>query len=81
MGEANRRFPVGVPKQAQNNQPQQIQVDIENATPRTCPECMGELFIPAIRVFTVSALLSPNGQELTAQQPVLVCMECQTVLK
>jgi hypothetical protein len=59
---------------------QQIQVDLKNAMPRQC-ECGCKYFIPVVQVFTVSALLSPTGQELTAQQPVLVCMECKALLK
>ena len=59
---------------------QQIQVDLKNATQRAC-ECGCVYFIPAIMVYTVSALVSPTGQELTAQQPVLVCLECKKVLK
>jgi hypothetical protein len=29
----------------------------------------------------VSALLSPTGQELLAQQPILLCMECKLPLE
>lgn len=58
---------------------QQIPIDIKNANPKVC-ECGSELFTPAIKVFTVSALLSPTGMELTAQQPVLVCLECRKVM-
>ena len=76
-------------------QQQQIFVDLKNATKKVCervivgdiinkiPEhiCGCELFIPCVSVFTVSALLSPTGQELMMQQPVLVCMDCRKVLK
>jgi hypothetical protein len=58
---------------------QQIQIDLKNAVPRVC-ECGSELFTPAVKVFTVSALVSPTGQELTAQQPVLICLECRKVM-
>jgi hypothetical protein len=59
---------------------EQIQVDLKNATPKVC-ECGSKYFVPVVMVFTVSALLSPTGQELTAQQPVLVCKNCGEVLK
>jgi hypothetical protein len=63
-----------------NQQPQQIQVDLKDAVPQFC-ECGSQYFMPAIRVFKLSALLSPTGQELTAQQPVLVCKQCGELLK
>jgi hypothetical protein len=58
---------------------QQIQVDLKNATPKVC-ECGSELFTLANKLYTVSALVSPTGQEMMAQQPVLVCLECKKVL-
>ena len=78
MGEAKRFRDQGI--QFKQLQPgQQIQVDLKNATPKTC-ECGCKYFIPVVMVFTVSALLSPIGKELTAQQPCLVCMECKKLL-
>ena len=78
MGEANRMREKGI--QFKQLQPgQRIQVDLKNATLKVC-ECGSELFTPAIKLYTVSALVSPTGQELTAQQPVLVCLECRKVL-
>ena len=38
-------------------------------------------FKQAIQVYKISALLSPNGQELIAQQPCLICLDCKEVLK
>ena len=66
---------------------QQIQVDLKNATPKVCKNririneftetfCDSEYFIPVIKLYTISALVSPTGQELTAQRPVLVCQKC-----
>lgn len=82
MGEQNRVMQFG-PQARINRQPlqpgQQIQIDLKNAVPRVC-ECGSELFTPAVKVFTVSALVSPTGQELMAQQQVLVCLECRKVL-
>lgn len=74
MGEANRMRENGV--QFKQLRPgQQIQVDLKNATPKQC-ECGCKYFIPAVMLFTVSALVSPTGQELTAEQPVLICRSC-----
>jgi len=79
MGEANRMRENGV--QFKHLKPgEQIAVDLKNATQKLC-ECGKDLFIPAVKVYTVSALVSPTGQEMMAQQPVLVCLECKTLLK
>jgi hypothetical protein len=79
MGEARERMKMGLaPRVLKPGE--QIQVDLKNATSKVC-ECGCKYFIPAVQVFTVSALLSPIGKELTAQQPVLVCMECKKLLK
>jgi hypothetical protein len=79
MVEAQRRMEMGL--MPQGVQPgQQITVDLTNATPRLC-ECGCKYFTQAVAVYTVSALVSPIGKELTAQQPVLICLECKEVLK
>jgi hypothetical protein len=74
MGEARQRMEMGLAPRSV--QPQQIQIDLKDATPKTC-ECGCKFFIPVVQVFTVSALVSPIGKELTAQLPALVCMECK----
>ena len=79
MGEAARRAAAGGPMFNQLKPGQQFQVDLKNAVPKVC-ECGSELFIPAVKLFTISALVSPTGQELTAQQPVLICLKCQKSL-
>jgi len=56
-----------------------IQVDLRNAKQTAC-ECGCKYFIPAVTVYTVSALMSPTGAELPAQVPVLVCMDCKKPL-
>ena len=78
MGEANRLRESGV--QFKQMRPgEQIQVDLKNATPKVC-ECGCKYFIPVVMLYTVSALVSPTGQEMMAQQPVLVCLECKKPL-
>ena len=52
-----------------------IQVDLKNATKQQC-ECGNDTFIPAIQVYKVSALISPTGQELIANQQVVICTKC-----
>lgn len=93
MGEANRVKQFG-PQARVHHPGEQIQVDLKNAVPKTCNNeisytsefgpytktCGCDIFIPAVKLFTVSALVSPTGQELLAQQPVLVCKECGKVV-
>lgn len=79
MGEVKQLRDQGI--QFNQMQPgQQIQIDLNNATQKEC-ECGCKYFIPVVAVYVVSALVSPTGQELIAQQPVLVCMACKEVLK
>ena len=79
MGEANRLRENGV--QFKQMRPgEQIQVDLKNATPKVC-ECGCKYFIPVAMLYTVSALVSPTGQEMMAQSPVLVCQRCGEAVK
>ena len=79
MGEANRVKQFGLQARVNHRQPQQIQVDLSKASQRSCA-CGCKYFTQAVTVHIISALISPTGQELTAQVPVLLCMECQAVL-
>ena len=54
----------------------QIQVDLKNATKQTCI-CGCDSFIPAINIFKVSAIISPTGQELIANQQIVICSNCK----
>jgi len=54
-----------------------IQVDLKNATQKSCP-CGCPFFMQAAKVFVVSALVSPTGQEMIANQQLLICVECHT---
>lgn len=74
MGEAQRKRALGLGPQ------NQINVDLSNTKPHAC-ECGCLFFTPVIMIYVVSALLSPTGQELIAQNPVLTCVECKKVLK
>lgn len=60
-------------QQKQTNQT--FQIDLKDATKSIC-ECGSQFYIQAIMVYTVSPILSPNGQELIAQQPALICAKC-----
>ena len=79
MGEAKRKADLGI-SMRQVRPGEQIHVDMKHATQKSC-ECGSKIFIAGFHVFTVSALVSPVGKELTATQPVLICMDCKKVLK
>ena len=79
MGEANRVKQFGLQARVNHGQPQQVQIDLSKATQRLCT-CGCQYFTQAVTVHIISALISPTGQELTAQVPVLLCMECNAVL-
>lgn len=79
MGEARRRAELGLQPRINHGQPQQIQVDLTKATQRSCA-CGCKYFTQVVTVHLISALLSPTGQELTAQVPALICMECKAQL-
>ena len=55
---------------------QQVQVDLRDATQQIC-ECGCKYFEAAVTVYKVSAIVSPTGRELIAQQPVLICKDCR----
>jgi len=82
MGESMERLKSTGTKMKSLQPGQQIQLtpkQMENATPKKC-ECGCEYFMPAIKVSTISAIISPTGQELTTQTPVLVCVDCHKAL-
>ena len=62
------------------NQPQQITVDLKNATQLKC-SCGAETFTGAFRLFKISALQSPTGQEMVAPMAVFLCSACGEMLK
>ena len=82
MGESMERLKSTGMKMKQLAPGQQIQLtpkQMESAVSKVC-ECGCEYFIPAVKVSTISAIISPTGQELTTQTPCLVCLECHKAL-
>ena len=82
MGESIRRMRETGHKLKLLQPGQQIQLtpkQMESAKVKAC-ECGCEYFMPAIKVSTISAIISPTGQELTTQTPVLVCVDCHKAL-
>ncbi len=59
--------------------PQVVQVQIPNINACAsyhCPNCMNNIFEPAVRIFEISALLSPTGIAQPANQQVWRCTAC-----
>lgn len=56
-----------------------VQIDLKNAKQKECP-CGCKVFQQAFEVFTVSALVSPTGQEMIASKPVMVCLACRNIV-
>jgi hypothetical protein len=75
--QAIRQIPL--PRQPQIQQ-QTFQVDLKDATKAVC-SCGSDIFIQAIQIYTVSPIVSPNGQELFAPQPIFICQKCSEPYK
>ena len=78
MGESMERLKRTGMKMKTLQPGQQIQLtpkQRKGAVTKAC-ECGCEYFILVVRVSTISALISPTGQMLTTQMPVLVCLDC-----
>ena len=60
---------------------QAVEIDPKNAVQQECATCGCKFFRLVMTVFKVSALVSPTGQELVIQQPVLICTKCEVVLE
>lgn len=56
-----------------------FQIDLKTAKQKECP-CGCKVFQQAFEVFTVSALVSPTGQEMIASKPVMVCLACRNIV-
>jgi hypothetical protein len=59
--------------------PQKVQVQIPNVAACAsyhCPGCMNNIFERAVRIFEISALLSPIGVAQPAEQEVYRCTNC-----
>ena len=80
MGEAARRKQFMMQNGIKPGPRQQINVDLSKSPARACA-CGCKYFTQAVTVHTISALVSPTGQELTAQVPVLICLECRAVME
>tara|TARA_B100001094_G_C17672779_1_gene549611 strand:- start:82 stop:309 length:228 start_codon:yes stop_codon:yes gene_type:complete len=62
------------------NQPPGMKVDISKATDLVC-ECGSKLFRPVMAIKTLSALVSPTGQETMIPMQLYACIKCDAVPK
>ena len=56
--------------------PSQVNVDISQADDVKCDKCGHDVFIPVFMIKKVSAIMSPNGQEIIAPMQVFGCNSC-----
>jgi uncharacterized Zn finger protein len=60
-------------------QPQQVSVDINQATDIACSNCGNKFFHEVTFFKKLSALLSPTGQEAIIPIPTYACLECGNI--
>ena len=65
--------------QQQAQQQQQLQAALENAADVACDECENDRFVPVFVVKKISALVSPNGQEMVIPIQALKCDQCNHI--
>lgn len=62
-------------------QPRLTEKDLKNAKSLTCDMCSHNVFNNVFVIKQISALLSPNGQEINAPIPTFACSKCGHVNK
>ena len=75
----NSMNPAQAQEAQQQAQQQQLQAALENALDVTCDECQNDHFVPVFVVKKVSALVSPNGQEIVVPIQALKCDQCNHI--
>lgn len=55
--------------------------DLENATDLKCDQCSSNFFVPVFVIKHLSALISPNGQEMNIPLQTFSCANCGNVNK
>jgi uncharacterized protein YlaI len=57
----------------------QMNVDINQADDMYCAECNSRVFVPAVVLKKLSALLSPAGKETMIPIQVFMCASCHHI--
>lgn len=63
------------------NAPRLNEQDIKNAKTVKCQSCGGTVFKNVFVIKQISALVSPNGQEINAPIPTFACTKCDHINK
>lgn len=60
------------------NQPEfpPMRVDMSQAQDVVCEQCQHDVFVEAVMLKRLSALVSPNGKDALIPMPVFACMAC-----
>jgi hypothetical protein len=56
------------------------QVDIDDLKPIHCEECGNNSFQQGVKLYRMSAIQSPNGQAGMVQLPIIMCVNCGTIV-
>ncbi len=64
-----------------NNQQPQMNIDFSQTTAEVCEECGNDTFVQVYQMRTLSALLSPTGQEAKIPIQVFACAKCGHINK
>ena len=59
-----------------NQQQQQLQIDLSNATNVKCDNCDGHVFTSSFIIKSISKLVSPTGEDMIAPVQVYTCNAC-----
>lgn len=61
-----------------NQGQQQLNIDPDKMKDEVCGTCGHPFFVQVFRIKSISALLSPTGQDMAAPMPTFVCADCGT---
>ena len=64
-----------------NQNVQRISIKPEDTRPIKCEKCDGSVFVDGFEIRTISAIISPTGNEEVFKIPVPICANCGAVLE
>jgi len=64
-----------------NQNTQRINIRPEDTKLVKCKECDGSVFVEGFEIRSISAIISPTGNEEIFKVPVPICANCGTVLE
>jgi uncharacterized Zn finger protein len=72
-------FDINGGGQPPGQEPQRVNVDLNQASDIVCSNCGGKFFHEVTFFKKISALLSPTGQEGIIPIPTYACLECGNI--